>query len=194
MFKKAIDLAAKVHANQVRKYSNLPYLVHCLGVANNVRFYHRSDIKMDTETLMVVAVLHDTLEDFEGPYTKESLSAEISETFGDEVLKLVCELTNDRQEIAKVGKTEYMKQKLKSMSEAALFIKLCDRYDNVKDSRRDQVLSKITLEILNDVFAKLRGADNSDSQSVKAVLEDLLQLCKDNLQSVKAILEDLLQS
>lgn len=149
MIKKAINLAAKVHKSHVHQHTKLPYLVHCLGVANHIRFYYDSDMKIDVETLMIVGILHHTLEDFQPPYTKESLSKKISKKFGEQVLQLVCELTNDKNDIAKVGDTEYLKKKLNSMSIEALFVQFCDIYDHLLDSRKDKSRATAIVNILN---------------------------------------------
>lgn len=79
------------------------------------------------EILLTAALLHDTVEDC-GVSLKE-----ISEKFGLKVASIVEELTSDENEIKKVGKTEYLKNKMLNISSYALVIKLSYRLDNVKD-------------------------------------------------------------
>ena len=52
---KAIQIATTAHSNQVDK-AGKPYILHPLRVM----------FKMDTETEMIVAVLHDIMEDCKG--------------------------------------------------------------------------------------------------------------------------------
>jgi (p)ppGpp synthase/HD superfamily hydrolase len=53
--------------------------------------------------------------------------------FGGLVAALVQELTSDKEEIDKIGKTAYMSKKLLKMSSWALVVKLADRLHNVQD-------------------------------------------------------------
>ncbi len=78
----AIKAAALLHQDQLRKGSvQLPYITHLISVMFMLRDY-TSD-----ETVLVAALLHDTLEDTD--YTLDELKAD----FGDEVAELVVTLT-----------------------------------------------------------------------------------------------------
>jgi len=98
---------------------------------------------------MTAALLHDTVEDCEDVSLQE-----IAEKFGYYVAALVDELTSDEKEIKKLGKTEYLKNKMAKMSSYGLVIKLSDRLDNVKDLNTtsetfQKKYTKETLEILD---------------------------------------------
>lgn len=54
---RALTLAFKWHDGQKRKYTNEPYIVHCISVADIVKSV------TDDEDLICAAYLHDTLED-----------------------------------------------------------------------------------------------------------------------------------
>lgn len=73
--------AAGAHANQLRKYTNEPYMLHPREVAEMVRQVR------GTEAMIVAALLHDTVED-----TDATLS-DIYDLFGQEVAHLVYWLT-----------------------------------------------------------------------------------------------------
>jgi (p)ppGpp synthase/HD superfamily hydrolase len=97
---------------------------------------------------MTAALLHDTVEDCPNTSLQE-----IAETFGYYVAALVDELTSDEKEIKKIGKTEYLKNKMAKMSSYGLVIKLSDRLDNVRDMSAvnlqfQKKYTKETLEIL----------------------------------------------
>ncbi|MHC1590919.1 MAG: HD domain-containing protein [Candidatus Helarchaeales archaeon] len=120
-FDKALDFARKKHAGQVRKISEIEYVTHPIAVANILKD------KSCNETLLIAALLHDTLEDTNTTYK------EIKDLFGEKVADLVLELTSDREEKKKLGKAAYLSRKLNQMSSDALTIKLADRLHNVSD-------------------------------------------------------------
>ena len=126
LVKKAEKFAEEKHKGQMRK-DGTPYVEHPKRVAEIVRKIKKSH-KIDA--LLASSLLHDTLED-----TDTDL-VEISKNFGSLVAMLVLELTSDEEAIRKIGKTEYLKSKLKNPKKVtswALVIKLADRLDNVSD-------------------------------------------------------------
>jgi len=64
-FQKALVYAAQLHANQMRKGSDVPYIAHLLGVASLVLEYGGS------EDEAIAALLHDAVEDQGGAQTLE---------------------------------------------------------------------------------------------------------------------------
>jgi (p)ppGpp synthase/HD superfamily hydrolase len=125
LFEKALEFAIKQHKGQKRKQTNMPYFRHPISVAENIEEVKKSK---NLEILMTAAVLHDTVEDCPGVTIKE-----IAEKFGYYVAALVDELTSDKKEIAKIGKTEYLKKKMEKMTSYGLVIKLADRRHNIED-------------------------------------------------------------
>lgn len=125
--------AIEAHGKQVRRASGLPYVVHVVRVALNVAHYYELYATIPLEhhlsfkTLACAALLHDTIED------TDTTLVEITREFGEEIAKLVEELTSDPVELEKVGKCAYLQQKVCTISVEALFIKLCDRLDNLTD-------------------------------------------------------------
>jgi len=78
-FRRALDYAARKHAQQTRKASDIPYLSHLLGVCS---------IVMDNSTdedVWIAALLHDAVEDQGGEATAREIEAE----FGARVADLV---------------------------------------------------------------------------------------------------------
>lgn len=123
---KALNYATKKHFGQKRKYpSTKDYINHPIEVANLVlRYCYNFE---NIEDLIIVAYLHDTIEDTDATYK------EIENIFGLKVAKLVSELTNDKKKKKELGKTKYLSIKMKNMSDDALTIKLCDRLSNISD-------------------------------------------------------------
>ncbi len=116
--------AATKHASQTRR-DGTPYVDHPSRVVRHVRRVKGTSTNI--EDIEAAAWLHDTLEDTETSYE------EIRGEYGTMVADMVRELTSDKAEIEKVGKTRYLQQKLGTMSNYALIVKLADRLDNVSD-------------------------------------------------------------
>ena len=122
----ALQFAKRKHTGQTRRIKGEPYVEHCKRVAYTVSFYTE---KLD---VIIAALLHDTLEDT--PTRREELGAE----FGTEVANLVYALTNDTEEMKRLGgKRAYLAQKINTLSLDELLIKLADRVDNVQDLSHD---------------------------------------------------------
>jgi (p)ppGpp synthase/HD superfamily hydrolase len=132
------------HKGQIRKFSGEPYFEHPKRVAEIVKKFKKSH-KLDD--LIAAAFTHDTLEDTNTTYK------DLTTLFGGLVASLVQELTSDKKEIEKIGKTSYLINKMENMSNWALVIKLADRLDNVSDLKtsskkfRDKMI-KSTKEII----------------------------------------------
>lgn len=106
----------------IRKVSKQPYWVHPEGVAKIVMEHGGSDIEIKA------AMAHDTMEDAGVSYD------DMVEKFGEKVASIVKEVTNDNDEIAKIGKERYISEELCSLSPEALTVKLADMLYNMKDS------------------------------------------------------------
>ena len=128
-FIEALGYAARKHAMQTRKASEVPYLGHLLSVAGLV-------IEADgTETQAIAALLHDAAEDQGG----ERTLAEIDEKFGAGVASIVAECS-DTFETPKppwhARKERYIDH-LRVASEDAVLVSLADKLDNARAILRD---------------------------------------------------------
>jgi GTP pyrophosphokinase len=135
--KKAWEFAQEAHKGVSRRFSGDPYFEHVRKVFKLVK-------KFDTrETLGAAALLHDTLEDCP-QVTYEILVQE----FGKEVADIVKELTSKEDLIDVMGKADYLLDKMATMSDDALTVKLCDRLQNLSDhfSASDKFRKKYYLE------------------------------------------------
>lgn len=120
---KALAFAKQAHQNQTRS-GGQPYITHPISVAASVEKYKKSH---NLDALISAALLHDTVED------TETTHDELERLFGGLVASLVKELTSDKAEVKRLGKTEYLAKKMAAMTSYALVIKLADRLDNVQD-------------------------------------------------------------
>lgn len=160
---KALDLAAEAHRGQERKGTGLPYIVHPITVSYLLLKYK---ISKKIEDLMCATILHDTIEDTGITFL------DIATQFSPLTATLVQELTSDLEEIKLIGKLEYLKKKMVSMSSYGLVLKLLDRLANVMDMPTEKT-RKDTIELLNCIVdnRKLSGTHYR-------IINDIMDLIK----------------
>ena len=126
-FAEAVRYAAIVHATQVRKGTDVPYIGHLLGVASLV---------LDAggeEDHAIAALLHDAAEDHDG----EARLADIRARFGDRVTRIVEECSDslteepEGKEEWKVRKQEHL-GRLESAGRDALIVVAADKVHNAR--------------------------------------------------------------
>lgn len=167
---KAILFASEKHRDQERKGSGLPYVTHPIIVSELLRKYKSSK---NLESLIVAAMLHDTIEDTETTYQ------EISDVFTPMIAGIVLELTSNSEKIKEIGKNEYLKNKMLGMSNYALVIKLVDRLSNVMDIPTANYV-KDTIDLIE--FLNINRSELSETH--KYIMKDILTICY-NKQGLK---------
>jgi len=78
-FETALSFAARLHAHQVRKQTNIPYISHLLAVTG-IALEHGAN-----EDEAIAALLHDAIEDQGGDHTRQT----IRRLFGEQVVEIV---------------------------------------------------------------------------------------------------------
>ena len=142
-----------------RKHSGDPYWVHPEGVAKIAAAYGGTDIEIQA------AMAHDTLEDTNCSYD------ELEEMFGDEVASIVREVTNDTEEVDRLGKEQYINLELINLSHPALFVKLCDMYYNQMDFPTDAQKQRM----IKNINYLLANREDDLNENEIALIEDILQ-------------------
>jgi guanosine-3',5'-bis(diphosphate) 3'-pyrophosphohydrolase len=119
--------------------------------------------------------LHDTIED------TDTTHEDLERMFGGLVASLVQELTSDKEEVKKLGKAQYLSNKMAKMSSYALVIKLADRLDNVQDIKtaksqkwRDRYRAE-TEQVL-DYIEKNRALSRTHLKIINLIREKLQEL------------------
>jgi (p)ppGpp synthase/HD superfamily hydrolase len=123
-FDRALVYAARLHANQRRKGTHIPYVAHLLGVTAIV-LEDGGD-----EDQAIAALLHDAAEDQGGKRTLQ----EIGERFGERVARIVEGCTDafgEPKPAWKRRKEDYIAH-LKSASEDVLRVSLADKIYNAQ--------------------------------------------------------------
>lgn len=120
---KALSFAADKHKNQRRKnIKATPYINHPIDVAQTLCGSGGvSDI-----TVLCAAVLHDTLED------TETTPEELKELFGEKVLSIVSEVTDDKK-LPKKERKDLQISHAPNLSREAKLVKLADKICNLRD-------------------------------------------------------------
>lgn len=143
----------------VRKHSGDPYWVHPEGVAKVAAAYGGTGVEIQA------AMAHDTLEDTNCSYE------ELEEMFGDEVASIVREITNDTEEVDRLGKEQYINLELINLSHPALFVKLCDMYYNQMDFPTEAQKRRM----IKNINYLLANREDDLNENEIALIEDILQ-------------------
>ncbi len=164
LVQKAIKFAAEKHNGQIRKKSGLPYIVHPFSVMQLVLKYKGNS--KNIENLQCAALLHDTVEDTETTFS------ELEREFNPMIASIVIELTSDDVMIQKIGKNDYLKNKMLGMSNYAFILKLLDRFDNILDNPTE----KYVQDTKNMMFHLLNNKTNLTERQ-KLIINEILAKC-----------------
>jgi (p)ppGpp synthase/HD superfamily hydrolase len=127
---KSLDFAAFRHKGQLRKgEGSTPYINHPIQVANLLANYAGEA----DPVLISAAILHDVVEDtVNSTSERDELIDQISEIFGEEILSLTLEVTDDKT----LDKFERKKLQIESAphkSDRAKKLKIADKIMNLRD-------------------------------------------------------------
>lgn len=168
MIEKAKILAKEIHKNQKRKFDGSPYFVHPEAVANNVIEFKKSK---HINELVSAAYLHDSIEDCGISFDY------LQREFGYMVASIVAEVSNEYEIMKRYGKKYYMSNKVLTLSNYGLVIKLSDRLDNVSD--------------LNIASPEFRKKYTDETEYLIQILEDFRNLTQTQLKLIEKIKEKL---
>ena len=165
---KALRFSAEKHSDQRRKDAkSSPYINHPIRVAETL--WTIGDVR--DVTLLVAALLHDTIED------TATTPDEIREEFGEDVLALVLEVTDDKS-LPKQTRKRLQVEHAPHKSPNAKLLKLADKISNVYDITqsppRDWSLERRREYLLwtERVVAGLRGVSPGLESRYDELLED----------------------
>jgi guanosine-3',5'-bis(diphosphate) 3'-pyrophosphohydrolase len=119
----ALQFSAAKHRDQRRKDRDAsPYINHPIEAAHLLA----SVGEVGDLTVLVAAVLHDTIED------TRTTPEELEQRFGAQVRSLVAELTDDKR-LPKAERKRLQVERASHKSDGAKLIKLADKICNVRD-------------------------------------------------------------
>lgn len=120
---RALAFASERHSRQRRKDADAsPYINHPIAVARLLA----EDGGIVDETLLLAAVLHDTIED------TETTADELHELFGEAVTAVVLEVTDDKS-LPKQERKRLQIEHAAAASPAARQLKIADKVCNLRD-------------------------------------------------------------
>lgn len=169
---KALEFAAARHKSQFRKgLDKTPYINHPIQVANLlVNYGGESD-----PVLLSAAILHDVVEDTVNSVgERDELIGTIAEMFGQEILSLTLEVTDDKT-LDKKERKRLQVENASQKSDNAKKLKIADKIMNLRDISEnppaDWSLQRISeyFDWAENVVAGLRGVNRK--------LEDLFDDC-----------------
>lgn len=159
--KKALDFATKAHDGVYRKSidGKIPYVSHPIEVATLVQKHHP-----EQENAIIGALLHDTVED------TDTTIEDIKNIFGEEVAKIVSEVTDDESGLQHLPKDELKKARrqlqvdnLKNISFDAQLIRLGDKISNtgsLETCEKDMKWKQGYISFMKDVYRELKDLDS----------------------------------
>jgi (p)ppGpp synthase/HD superfamily hydrolase len=153
----ALGYAARVHRDQTRKGTSLPYVTHLLAVAAIV------GENGGTEEEVIAALLHDAPEDQGG----EARLAEIRERFGDEVADIVAGNT-DTFEDPKPPWRERKEAYVAHVAHAPRSVRLVSAADKLHNAR--SVLADLR-SLGEDLWPRFNGGKDGTLWYYRALVE-----------------------
>lgn len=143
MIHNAIIFATQKHKNQLRKGTNIPYIVHPMEV-----MYILTDNRC-SQDVVIAGILHDVLED------TDTTQEEIIKLFGAHVLSLVMSETQDSDKPWKERRQEAL---------------LKIRHDNLE---AQQVFCADKLSNIKSIYADMQTIGDAVFQRFSASVEDI---------------------
>jgi (p)ppGpp synthase/HD superfamily hydrolase len=155
----ALLYASRLHRDQLRKGTGIPYITHLLAVASIV------GENGGTEDEVVAALLHDAPEDRGGEATLDEIRAR----FGDEVAQIV-EGCTDTYEVPKPPWHERKERYLAHLASAPASVRLVSSADKLHNARA--ILSDYRL-LGEDLWDRFNGGKEGTLWYYRAIVETL---------------------
>lgn len=157
---RAIIFATLKHNGQVRKGTNIPYIVHPMEVMQILTSFKC------TNDVIIAGILHDTLED------TETTPEEIKNNFGSKICEMVETESEDKSKTWKERKQTTI-DSLNNMNSYELNTKgvicLADKLSNIKSMLRDKL----------EIGSKLWERFNARKDDIKWYYESILNVFKE---------------
>ena len=139
-FDKAFLYASELHRNQKRKNSSAPYVCHLMAVASLVIENIESicQDQDDAEDYVIVAILHDAVEDQGGMPTYEHIKQQFGAKIADDVLTLSHSAPdNSAERASKAVRNEIYLKNIRAASQEIAIVSCCDKIHNLRTMYAD---------------------------------------------------------
>lgn len=155
---RAIIFATLKHRNQVRKSTDIPYIVHPMEVMQILTAMGCS------ENVIIAGILHDTLED------TNTKPEEIKEAFGADILNLVKAESEDKSKTWKERKQATIEE-LNTASKETKLVCYADKLSNIRSIYRDKI----------ELGSKVWERFNASKENIKWYYESIFNVVSDIL-------------
>ena len=176
-FENALAYAARLHAGQMRKGSDTPYISHLLAVTA-ITLDHGA-----TENEAIAALLHDAVEDQGGQETLE----EIRRQFGNQVAEIIA-ACSDTDELPKPPwreRKEAFVERLRTEPYSVRLVVAADKLHNVNDALRNYRI------LGDDLWRHFKGGRDGTLWYYQAVIGALTEAAAPEEQQLNAIIEEI---
>ena len=123
----AFGVANKAHSEQLRKGTDIPYIIHPVGVFDVALRYTRD------EDALAACLLHDVLEDVPDKYSEEDMLRD----FGERVVAIVKGVSEDKGIRDWRARKEKYLEVLRGGSAESAIVSMADKINNLGDIIRD---------------------------------------------------------
>lgn len=130
MINKAIQFAATCHANQTRKGTEIPYILHCLEAGTIAANLTNDGSGIDSD-IVSASILHDTIEDAYVSYET------IKEVFNENIANLVRSQSEDKSKEWIDRKQDTLDYLTINGSKGVEIATLADKLSNIRSIFRD---------------------------------------------------------
>lgn len=185
-FSQALKFATDKHQGQTRKNKDkTPYIEHPIRVSKLIE-----DIgHVNDKNVLIAALLHDTLED------TKTTREEIKNTFSEEILNIVLEVTDDKT-LSRMVRKQKQIEHAKHISNKAKLIKLGDKISNLEDTLNDPPEKWSDDDVLGyavwskQVIDNVRGINKNLEDYYDNIYETIFKKYNRRLDEEKEILND----
>lgn len=181
---KALEFAAVRHRKQFRKGEDKsPYINHPIQVANLLV----KEAGEKDPVLLAAAILHDVVEDtVDGKKEKKKLVELIREEFGEDVLSVTLEVTDDKS-LCKKDRKRLQVEHAPHLSVKARKLKIADKIMNVRDITNNPPEKWPLKRIIRyfDWSEKVVGGLRGSNPGLDAIFDETLKKGRDKYLSKK---------
>lgn len=163
LINKAIQFATVSHANQTRKGTEIPYILHCLEAGTIAANLTNTDGSIDNDVVSA-AILHDTIEDAFVSY------ATLKEVFNENVANLVQSQSEDKSKAWLDRKRDTINFLKSNTSKSVEIATLADKLSNMRSIYRDYAVLKEKL------WDKFNAGKESQHWYYKSIAESFSQI------------------
>lgn len=167
MINKAIEFATICHANQTRKGTEIPYILHCLEAGTIAANMTNKEGTIDSD-IVSAAILHDTIEDAYVSYET------LKEVFNEDIANLVRNQSEDKSKEWMDRKKDTINFLKSNQSKGVEIATLADKLSNMRSICRDYEVQKEKL------WDKFNAGKESQYWYYNSIAESLHQVTDTN--------------